>query len=172
MTSTTVVSHHEAVPETRQPWAALALLCVAQFMVVLDITIVNVALPSIGRSLEFAPADLQWVVTAYVVCSGGLLLIGGRAADLLGRRRMFLAGLVAVHRRVARVRARAVAGRPRCERALQGVGAALLTPSALSLVTTIYTGAQRAKALSIWGVIASAGIGVGVMAGGDADERG
>src|SRR5690349_19642365 len=85
--------HPTADRDTRQPWAVLALLAVAQFMVVLDITIVNVALPSIGRSLGFARADLQWVVTAYVLCSGGFVLLGGRAADLFGRRRVFLSGL-------------------------------------------------------------------------------
>src|SRR4051794_25839093 len=79
--------------DPRTSWALLALLAVAQFMVVLDITIVNVALPSIGAGLGFAPADLQWVVTAYVLCSGGLLLVGGRAADIVGRRRTFVAGL-------------------------------------------------------------------------------
>src|SRR3954454_3185702 len=79
--------------EGRTSWALLALLAVAQFMVILDVTIVNVALPSIGAGLGFAPADLQWVATAYVLCSGGLLLVRGRAADMLGRRRIFLAGL-------------------------------------------------------------------------------
>src|SRR5581483_7764186 len=77
----------------RRPWTTLALLVVAQFMVVLDITIVNVALPSIGKALSFARSDLQWVVTAYALCSGGLVVVGGRAYDLFGRRRMFLAGL-------------------------------------------------------------------------------
>ena len=81
-------------PDTRRPWSVLVLLCVAQFMVILDITVVNVALPSIGTALDFAPADLQWVVTAYVLLTGGLLLLGGRAADLLGRRPVFLAGLL------------------------------------------------------------------------------
>jgi EmrB/QacA subfamily drug resistance transporter len=166
MNATAADSHFESAPEARQPWAALALLCVAQFMVVLDITIVNVALPSIGRSLEFARADLQWVVTAYVVCSGGLLLIGGRAGDLFGRRRMFLAGLFLFTAASLADGLAPSAGFLIASRALQGVGAAMLTPSALSLVTTIYSGAQRAKALSIWGLIASAGIGVGVMAGG------
>src|SRR5919197_6046812 len=90
---TTAAHGQHALPDERRPWSLLALLAVAQFMVVLDITIVNVALPSIGAGLGFAPADLQWVVTAYVLCSGGLLLVGGRAADLLGRRRIFLAGL-------------------------------------------------------------------------------
>src|SRR5689334_7253548 len=77
----------------RRPWSLLILLCAAQFMVILDATIVNVALPSIRRALGFAPTELQWVVTAYVLATGGLLLLGGRAADLLGRRRAFLAGL-------------------------------------------------------------------------------
>jgi EmrB/QacA subfamily drug resistance transporter len=166
MAATAVETHQESIRDARRPWAALAVLCVAQFMVVLDITIVNVALPSIGRSLEFARADLSWVVTAYVVCSGGLLLIGGRAGDLFGRRRMFVAGLFLF---TAASLADGLASSPGsliASRALQGVGAAMLTPSALSLVTSIYSGAQRAKALSIWGLIASAGIGVGVMAGG------
>lgn len=166
MTSAAVDTQHLSAAKQRRPWAALALLCVAQFMVVLDITIVNVALPSIGKSLDFARADLQWVVTAYIVCSGGLLLIGGRAGDLFGRRRMFIAGLFLF---TAASLANGLAPSPGflvTSRALQGVGAAMLTPSALSLVTTIYSGAQRAKALSVWGLIASAGIGVGVMAGG------
>src|SRR5215203_2056257 len=81
-------------PTARQPWSILVLLCIAQFMVILDITVVNVALPSIGEALDFAPDDLQWVVTAYVLFTGGLLLFGGRAADLFGRRPVFLAGLV------------------------------------------------------------------------------
>src|SRR5215212_8028589 len=85
--------HSDQVSTDRRPWALLALLSVAQFMVVLDITVVNVALPSIGSALDFEPGDLQWVVTAYVLMTGGLLLVGGRAADLLGRRRVFLAGL-------------------------------------------------------------------------------
>src|SRR4051812_5873530 len=150
----------------RRTWTPLVLLCAAQFMVVLDITIVNVALPSIGASLHFAAADLQWVVTAYVICSGGLLLIGGRAGDLLGRRRTFVAGLLLF---TAASLASGLAGSPAvlvASRALQGVGAALLTPSALSIVTSTYTGPQRTAAMSIWGLVASAGVGVGVMAGG------
>jgi EmrB/QacA subfamily drug resistance transporter len=161
----TATPRHSSHPE-RRSWAALALLCVAQFMVVLDITIVNVALPSIGRALDFAPSDLQWVVTSYVICSGGLLLIGGRAGDLLGRRRVFLGGLLLF---TAASLASGLA--PSAEflvasRALQGVGAALLTPSALSIVTSTYSGSQRATAMTIWGAIASAGVGVGVIAGG------
>ena len=152
--------------ENRTSWALLALLAVAQFMVVLDITIVNVALPSIGAGLGFAPADLQWVVTAYVLCSGGLLLVGGRAADIIGRRRTFLAGLGVF---TAASLACGLAPSPGlliAARAVQGCGAALLTPSALAIVTSTYTGAQRVTALSLWGAIASGGVGVGVLLGG------
>jgi EmrB/QacA subfamily drug resistance transporter len=150
----------------RRPWAVLAVLAVAQFMVILDITIVNVALPSIGRALHFARAELQWVVTAYVLCSGGLVLVGGRAADLFGRRRIFLTGLAlftgaSALSAVAPSSAVLVAAR-----AAQGIGAAMLTPAALSIITTVYSGSQLATALSIWGAIASAGIAVGVIFGG------
>jgi EmrB/QacA subfamily drug resistance transporter len=148
------------------PWAVLALLGVAQFMVILDITIVNVALPSIGTALRFAPADLQWVVTAYVICSGGLLLVGGRAADLLGRRRTFLAGLLLFTAASLAAGLAPSAGALIAARAVQGVGASLLTPSALAIITTTYTGEQRATALSIWGALASAGIAVGALLGG------
>jgi EmrB/QacA subfamily drug resistance transporter len=152
--------------EDRTSWALLALLAVAQFMVVLDITIVNVALPSIGAGLGFAPADLQWVVTAYVLCSGGLLLVGGRAADLIGRRRTFLAGLAVFTGASLACGLAPSPGFLVAARAVQGMGAALLTPSALSIVTSTYTGAQRVTALSLWGAIASGGIGVGVLLGG------
>jgi EmrB/QacA subfamily drug resistance transporter len=152
--------------EDRTSWALLALLAVAQFMVVLDITIVNVALPSIGAGLGFAPADLQWVVTAYVLCSGGLLLVGGRAADMLGRRRTFLAGLAVFTGASLACGLAPSPGFLIAARAVQGCGAALLTPSALSIVTSTYTGAQRVKALSLWGAIASAGVGAGVLFGG------
>jgi EmrB/QacA subfamily drug resistance transporter len=135
-------------------------------MVVLDITIVNVALPSIGKALSFARADLQWVVTAYALCSGGLVLVGGRASDLFGRRRMFLAGLAvftgsSLLSGLAPSSAALIAAR-----VAQGVGAAVMTPAALSIVTTTYEGAQRATALSIWGAISSGAVAVGVIAGG------
>jgi EmrB/QacA subfamily drug resistance transporter len=158
-------AHRQREPE-RRPWSLLALLAVAQFMVILDITIVNVALPSIGRALKFARTDLQWVVTAYVLCSGGLVLIGGRAADLFGRRRIFLAGLILFTTASLLSGVAPSPGTLIAARAAQGIGAAMLTPSALSIVTSYYTGAQRATALSIWGAIASAGIAVGVVAGG------
>jgi EmrB/QacA subfamily drug resistance transporter len=151
---------------TSRPWSALLLLCAAQFMVVLDITVVNVALPAIGADLGFARADLQWVVTAYVLCTGGLLLLGGRLGDLLGRRRAFLAGLGLF---TAASLASALAPSPAAliaARAVQGTGAALLTPAALSLITTTYEGAQRAKALAVWGALGSAGAAAGVVIGG------
>src|ERR671917_1803025 len=150
----------------RQPWSILFLLGAAQFMVILDITVVNVALPSIGAALGFASADLQWVVTIYVLFTGGLLLLGGRLADRFDRRLVFLAGLSLF---TAASLASGLAPSPGAlvaARAAQGVGAALLTPAALSIVTTTYTGAQRTKALSTWGAIGSAGAAVGVLLGG------
>jgi EmrB/QacA subfamily drug resistance transporter len=150
----------------RRPWSLLVLLCVAQFMVILDISVVNVALPSIGVALDFPAADLQWVVTAYVLFTGGLLLLGGRTADLLGRRPVFLAGLSVF---TAASLASGLAPSPAAlvaARAGQGLGAALLTPAALSIITTTYTGAQRTTALTVWGAIGSAGAAAGVVLGG------
>lgn len=150
----------------RQPWSTLVVLCAAQFMVVLDITVVNVALPSIGADLRFASADLQWVITAYVLLAGGLLLLGGRAADLLGRRRVFLAGLALFT--IASL-VSALAWSPVtliAARATQGLGAALLTPAALSIIVTTYTGTQHTTALTVWGAIASAGAAAGMLLGG------
>jgi EmrB/QacA subfamily drug resistance transporter len=152
--------------EGRRSWDVLALLVVAQFMVVLDIAIVNVALPSIGRALAFGAGDLAWVVTAYVLASGGLLLVGGRLADVVGRRTTFLMGLVGFS---AASLACGLAGSPGFligARAVQGASAALMTPSALAILTTTYAGEQRARALGIWGAVGSAGVGVGAVAGG------
>jgi EmrB/QacA subfamily drug resistance transporter len=153
-------------PARNRSWALLVLLCAAQFMVVLDVTVVNVALPSIGRSLGFAEADLQWVVTAYVLFSGGLLLLGGRCADLLGRRRVLVTGLLLF---TAASLASGLAVSPAAlvtARAAQGLGAALLTPAALSTITAGYEGARRAAALAVWGAIGSAGAAAGVLLGG------
>lgn len=151
----------------RQPWALLVLLCVAQFMVIIDISVVNIALPSIGRTLDFAsPADLQWVVTAYVLFSGGLTLLGGRMSDLLGARRMFLAGLLLF---TAASMASGLAPSPVAliaSRAAQGLGAALLTPAALSTITTTYQGRRQATGLAVWGAIGAAGAAAGVLLGG------
>jgi EmrB/QacA subfamily drug resistance transporter len=156
----------EASSSARRPWALLVLLCVPQFMVILDATVVNVALPSIGHSLGFAAADLQWVVTAYVLMTGGLMLLGGRGADLLGRRPIFLIGLGIFS---AASLASGLAPSPAAlivARIGQGVGAALLSPAALSIITATYTGAQRTTALSVWGALAGGGGAIGVLLGG------
>ena len=148
-------------------WTALILLTVAQFIVVLDASIVNVALPSIGRGLHFSDAELPWVVNAYIIAFGGFLLLGGRAADLLGRRRVFMAGLTAV------AVASLAAGFATTQwelitaRAAQGLGAAFVSPSALSMVTTLFAdGAERNKALGVWGAASGAAGAVGVLLGG------
>jgi EmrB/QacA subfamily drug resistance transporter len=143
--------HPPTQPDPRR-WKALALLCTAFFMVILDSAIVVVALPSIDADLAFAAGDLQWVLSAYLLSFGGLLLLGGRAADLLGRRRMFVAGsaLFALASLAAGLAGSASA--LLVARAVQGVAAAIMTPTALSIVTTTFPeGAERNKALGIWG---------------------
>jgi EmrB/QacA subfamily drug resistance transporter len=148
-------------------WTALILLCVAQFVVVLDASIVNVALPSIGRGLHFSEQNLPWVVNAYVIAFGGFLLLGGRAADLLGRRRVFMAGLLVVA--VASLLAGFAAnqGELIAARAAQGLGAAIISPSALSIVTNLFRdGAERNKALGVWGAVVGSAGAVGVLLGG------
>ena len=157
---------HPAAVAPRWPWSLLVLLCVAQFMVILDATVVNVALPSIGRALHFAAGDLSWVVTAYVLFSGGLVLLGGRASDVVGRRATFLAGLAVFTAASLASGLAPSAGALIAARAGQGLGAALLTPAALSIITTVYSGAQRATALSVWGAIGGGGAAAGVLAGG------
>jgi EmrB/QacA subfamily drug resistance transporter len=150
----------------RQPWSVLVLLSIAQFMVILDITVVNVALPSIGTDLHFTAGDLQWVISAYVLFTGGLLLLGGRAADILGRRPIFFAGLLIF---TAASLASGLAASPAAlivARAVQGIGAAMLSPAALSIITTTYAGSQRTTALSAWGAIAAGGGVVGMVVGG------
>jgi EmrB/QacA subfamily drug resistance transporter len=152
--------------DERRSWALLVLLSVAQFMVILDITVVNVALPAIGSGLGFATSDLSWIVTAYVLCTGGLLLLGGRVADHFDRRKLFLTGLSTF---TAASLVCGMAPSPEllvAARALQGMGAALLTPAALSIVVTAYRGAQRRVALTVWSAIGSAGAGAGVLLGG------
>src|SRR2546423_5663218 len=148
-------------------WIALALLATAQFVVVLDASIVNVALPSIGRALHFTQDSLSWVVNAYVLTFGGFLLLGGRMADLLGRRRVFIGGLIvfalaSLAGGLAQSEAWLIAAR-----AAQGFGAALLSPAALSIVTTTFTeGAERNTALGVWGAVAGSGGAAGVLLGG------
>lgn len=148
-------------------WIALALLTVAQLVVVLDVSIVNVALPSIGRGLHFTDQNLPWVVNAYIIAFGGFLLLGGRAADLLGRRRVFMVGLAAVAVASLAAGFAATQGELIAARAAQGLGAAFISPSALSMVTTLFTdGAERNTALGIWGAVSGAAGAVGVLLGG------
>jgi EmrB/QacA subfamily drug resistance transporter len=148
-------------------WIALILLCVAQFMVVLDASIVNVALPTIGRALNFSESSLPWVVNAYVLTFGGFLLLGGRMADRLGGRRVFMSGLIlfaiaSLAGGLATNSAQLIAAR-----AVQGLGAAILSPAALSIVTTTFRdGAERNKALGVWGAVAGGGGAAGVLLGG------
>jgi EmrB/QacA subfamily drug resistance transporter len=148
-------------------WQALILLCSAQFVVVLDASIVNVALPTIGTSLNFSQDNLPWVVNAYVLTFGGFLLLGGRAADLLGRRRVFMAGLLLVAFASLAAGFAATEGQLIAARAAQGLGAAIISPAALSIVTTTFSdGAERNKALGIWGAVAGSGGAAGVLLGG------
>jgi len=138
-------------PDPRR-WKALALLCTAFFMVILDSAIVVVALPSIDADLAFSAGDLQWVLSAYLLSFGGLLLLGGRAADLLGRRRMFIAGAALFALASLGAGLSGTSGALLAARAVQGVAAAIMTPTALSIVmTTFPEGAERNKALGIWG---------------------
>jgi EmrB/QacA subfamily drug resistance transporter len=151
----------------RRRWIALVLLASAQFVVVLDASIVNVALPSIGRGLHFSQDSLSWVVNAYVLTFGGFLLLGGRLADLLGRRSVFITGLVVFAIASLAGGLAQSAGWLIAARAVQGLGAALLSPAALSIVTTTFTeGAERNKALGVWGAVAGSGGAAGVLLGG------
>jgi EmrB/QacA subfamily drug resistance transporter len=148
-------------------WVALILLTVAQLVVVLDASIVNVALPSIGKGLHFSDKELPWVVNAYVIAFGGFLLLGGRAADLLGRRRVFMAGLAAVAVASLAAGFAATRGELIAARAAQGLGAAFVSPSALSIVTTLFTDdAERNKALGVWGAVTGVAGALGVLLGG------
>jgi EmrB/QacA subfamily drug resistance transporter len=148
-------------------WLVLVLVCVAQFMVILDATIVNVALPSIERGLHFSPTGLQWVVNAYTLVFGGFLLLGGRAADLFGTQRLFIAGLLlfsaaSLVNGIATSAGMLVGGR-----AVQGLGAALVSPAALAIITTTFAdGRERTKALGVWSAIAAGGGAAGLVLGG------
>jgi EmrB/QacA subfamily drug resistance transporter len=155
------------VASARRKWLALALLAAVQFMVVLDIAIVNVALPSIKIDLGFSQENLQWVISAYALVFGGFLLLGGRAADLLGRRRIFLVGTVVF------TVSSLLAGLAWSEtsligaRAFQGLGAAIITPAALSILSTTFTeGRERNIALGVWGAVGGFGAAAGVLMGG------
>ncbi|MDX8056241.1 MFS transporter [Lentzea sp. BCCO 10_0798] len=150
----------------RTNWWVLVLLCLAQFMVILDVTVVNVALPVIATELALDRAALTWVVTAYTLFFGGLMLLGGRLADAISRRGVFLAGLAvftvaSLASGLAESATTLVAAR-----AAQGVGAALLSPAAMSIITTTFHGAERNRALGVWAAIGGAGAAVGVLLGG------
>jgi EmrB/QacA subfamily drug resistance transporter len=149
------------------PWVVLVLICLAQFMVVLDATIVNVALPSIQRDLHLSEGSLQWIVNAYTLVFGGFLLLGGRAGDLLGRKRLFLIGLVVFTGASLLDGLSSSEGMLVASRALQGLGAALVSPAALSIISTTFEeGAERARALGVWAAIAIGGSAVGLILGG------
>jgi EmrB/QacA subfamily drug resistance transporter len=162
----TTVQQTPARPRVN-PWLVLVIACLAQFMVVLDITVVNIALPSVQRGLHFSSANLQWVVNGYTLIFGGFLLLGGRAADLLGRKRLFVAGVVlfsaaSLLNGVAQSSGMLIVGR-----GLQGLGGALVSPAALAIITTTFTDAEeRTKALGIWSAIAASGSAVGLLLGG------
>jgi EmrB/QacA subfamily drug resistance transporter len=157
----------QTVSTDSRRWLALALLCVVQFMVILDLAIVNVALPSIKLDLGFSQGDLQWVISAYALVFGGFLLLGGRAADMLGRRRIFLGGIAVF------TVASLLAGLAWSEasligaRSFQGLGAAIITPAALSILSTTFAeGRERNIALGAWGAVGGFGAVAGVLLGG------
>jgi EmrB/QacA subfamily drug resistance transporter len=156
-------------PKTHEvnPWLVLVLVCLGQFMVILDATIVNVALPSIQQDLQFSAADLQWVINSYTLVFGGFLLLGGRAADLIGRRALFVAGVIvfsaaSLLNGLSNSSEMLVAAR-----GLQGLGGALVSPAALSIITTTFAeGPERTKAMGVWGAIAAGGGAFGLLLGG------
>src|SRR3954452_11735818 len=153
-------------PDPRR-WQALALVCVAMFMTVLDVSIVNVALPSIKTALNVAEKDLQWIFTAYSIASGGFLLLGGRAGDLLGRRRRFMIGIALFSVASLACGLAGSIGVLVAARVVQGLGAAIISPATLSIImTTFDEGSERNKALGIWGAMAGSGAAAGVLAGG------
>src|ERR1700716_411758 len=151
----------------REKNLALALLAMTQFIIVIDASIVNVALPSIGKALDFSQQNLSWVVNAYTLTFGGFLLLGGRLADLMGRRRMFIVGLLLFSA------ASLAGGLAQSEpwliaaRAVQGLGGAIVSPAALSIMTTTFAdGEERNRAFGVWGAVAGAGGAAGVLFGG------
>jgi EmrB/QacA subfamily drug resistance transporter len=155
------------MPSRTNPWLVLVLVCLAQFMVILDATIVNVALPAIQDDLDMSDTNLQWIVNAYTLMFGGFLLLGGRAGDLIGRKRVFLTGLVLFT--IASLLCAIAQGATWLimTRGLQGLGAALVSPAALAIVTaTFQEGAERTKALGVWAAIAVGGGAIGLLLGG------
>ena len=144
----------------------LAVACVAQFMVVLDVSVVNVALPTIGRELHYSPTGLQWVVNAYVLTFAGFLLLGGRAADLFGQRRVFLAGLTIFTLASLAGGFATNSAWLTAARAVQGFGGAILSPATLTIIVTTFAGTQRARAIGMWSAVAGAGGATGALLGG------
>src|SRR5581483_3157508 len=160
------ISMNAAGPDPKR-WQALALVCVAFFMTVLDVSIVNVALPSIERSLKVTDTTVQWVLIAYTIAFGGFLLLGGRAADLLGRRRIFMVGMALFAAASLVCGLAGSIGVLIAARAVQGIGAAIVSPATLSIITTTFEeGAERNKALGIWGAMGGSGAAAGVLFGG------
>src|ERR1700758_4281610 len=148
-------------------WGALAVVVAAQFMVILDIAIVNVALPAIKSDLHFSQSSLQWVITAYAILFGGVLLLGGRLSDVLGRRRLFVAGIILFSTSSLLAGLSWSEGSLITFRALQGLGGALLSPAALSILTTVFReGRERNIALGVWGAASGSGGAAGVLLGG------
>ena len=149
------------------PWVVLVIICLAQFMVVLDATIVNVALPHIKIALGFTNTSLQWIINAYTLVFAGFLLLGGRAGDLLGRKRLFMVGLVIFTAASLLNGLASTSGMLIGFRALQGFGAALISPAALSIISTTFAeGKERARALGVWAAIAIGGSAFGLVLGG------
>src|SRR5438105_5101672 len=153
--------------EARHRWFVLAVVGAAFFMTILDVAIVTVAIPSIQSDLHIAESTVQWTLTAYAITFGGFLLLGGRVSDLLGRRIVFVGGLILFTLASLACGLSNSAGALIAARAVQGVGAAIISPAALSIVTTTFPeGADRNKALGIWGALGGSGAAVGVLLGG------
>jgi EmrB/QacA subfamily drug resistance transporter len=162
--------HRQATASSPTKRALLGVLLIAQLMVIIDISAVNVALPDLARDLGISGADIGWTITAYSLVFGSLLLLGGRAADLLGRRRVFLAGLSVFTIASLASAAADSSAVLFAARAGQGLGAAMLSPAALSIIMTAFKGPERTKALGAWGAVGGAGAAVGVLAGGALTE--
>ena len=158
----TLATSHRAAPD----WIILLIACVAQFMVVLDVSIVNVALPSMQRSLHFSLSNAQWVVNAYILTFGGFLLLGGRAADIFGRRRVYLTGLTIFTLASIGAGFASSGSQMIAIRALQGVGAAILSPATLTIIVTTFQGPRLPKAIGAWSAVAGAGGAIGGLLGG------
>src|SRR5215207_4706678 len=167
----TSIAERDPAPDTIRPetnrWLVLVLVCLAQFMVVLDATITNVALPTIQRALSFSATDLQWVVNGYTLTFGGFLLLGGRMGDLVGRKKVFIAGVTVFSTASLLCGLSSSSEMLIIARGLQGLGAALISPAALSIITTTFAeGPDRTKALGVWSAIAAGGAAFGLLLGG------